>query len=128
MIGCEFPPKHILLNMKRKQDGVKPDTGAPVAVSGDHADQVVIRPLGAGQEVGRSCFLLRYQGKGVMFDCGIHPAYTGKLCCAKLLVCSVQSTFPMKERAGTRQCAYVADICTCIYVYRLLVYSPGQLS
>jgi predicted metal-dependent RNase len=41
-------------------------------------DEVVIRPLGAGQEVGRSCFVLRYQGKGVMFDCGIHPAYSGK--------------------------------------------------
>jgi predicted metal-dependent RNase len=40
-------------------------------------DEVVIRPLGAGQEVGRSCYVLRYQGKGVMFDCGIHPAYSG---------------------------------------------------
>lgn len=65
--------------MKRKQDGARPEKGAAAGESGDHADQVTIRPLGAGQEVGRSCFLLRYQGKGVMFDCGIHPAYTGSL-------------------------------------------------
>ena len=40
-------------------------------------DNVIIKPLGAGQEVGRSCYVLRYQGKGVMFDCGIHPAHSG---------------------------------------------------
>ncbi|TPX56215.1 hypothetical protein PhCBS80983_g04700 [Powellomyces hirtus] len=34
-------------------------------------------PLGAGQEVGRSCLLLEYKGKTIMLDCGLHPAYTG---------------------------------------------------
>jgi cleavage and polyadenylation specificity factor subunit 3 len=35
-------------------------------------EQMEIIPLGAGCEVGRSCILLRYMGKTIMFDCGIH--------------------------------------------------------
>jgi cleavage and polyadenylation specificity factor subunit 3 len=34
-------------------------------------------PLGAGNEVGRSCHLLRYANLTVMLDCGIHPAHPG---------------------------------------------------
>ncbi|EKE40943.1 hypothetical protein ENUP19_0054G0033 [Entamoeba nuttalli] len=33
-----------------------------------------IRPLGAGREVGRSCFILKYMGHNIMLDCGVHPA------------------------------------------------------
>eukprot|EP00873_Tetraselmis_striata_P009977 jgi/Tetstr1/430241/TSEL_020069.t1 len=40
-------------------------------------DVVTITPLGAGQEVGRSCIILSYRGKNVMLDCGIHPGYSG---------------------------------------------------
>ena len=40
-------------------------------------DIMEITPLGAGQEVGRSCVLLKFRGKQIMFDCGIHPAFTG---------------------------------------------------
>jgi hypothetical protein len=40
-------------------------------------DMVSITPLGAGQEVGRSCIIVRYLGKTVMLDCGIHPGYSG---------------------------------------------------
>jgi len=36
-----------------------------------------ITPLGAGNEVGRSCCVVRFRGKVVMFDCGIHPAHSG---------------------------------------------------
>eukprot|EP01091_Cochliopodium_minus_P003871 TRINITY_DN13824_c0_g1_i1.p1 TRINITY_DN13824_c0_g1~~TRINITY_DN13824_c0_g1_i1.p1 ORF type:complete len:798 (-),score=235.32 TRINITY_DN13824_c0_g1_i1:42-2435(-) len=36
-----------------------------------------ITPYGAGSEVGRSCILLSFQGKTIMLDCGIHPAYNG---------------------------------------------------
>jgi len=36
-----------------------------------------ITPLGAGSEVGRSCVLLTYKNKTIMFDCGVHPAYSG---------------------------------------------------
>jgi cleavage and polyadenylation specificity factor subunit 3 len=36
-----------------------------------------IRPIGAGEEVGRSCCLLKFMGKTVLFDCGVHPAYSG---------------------------------------------------
>jgi cleavage and polyadenylation specificity factor subunit 3 len=40
-------------------------------------NEVQIIPLGAGQEVGRSCIIVRYLGKTVMLDCGIHPGYAG---------------------------------------------------
>lgn len=33
--------------------------------------------VGAGNEVGRSCILMKFRGKTLMLDCGIHPAYTG---------------------------------------------------
>lgn len=40
-------------------------------------DVLEITPLGAGSEVGRSCCVLKFRGKTVMFDCGIHPAHSG---------------------------------------------------
>eukprot|EP00887_Chlorella_sp_A99_P001920 scaffold18.g1920.t1 len=49
--------------------------GSPSSVEGLH--QLSITPLGAGQEVGRSCIIVKYQGKTVMLDCGIHPGYAG---------------------------------------------------
>lgn len=36
-----------------------------------------ITPLGAGQEVGRSCILLQFKGRNVMLDCGCHPGREG---------------------------------------------------
>ncbi|KAH9751183.1 cleavage and polyadenylation specificity factor subunit 3-I [Citrus sinensis] len=47
---------------------------APVSREGD---QLIITPLGAGNEVGRSCVYMSYKGKTILFDCGIHPAYSG---------------------------------------------------
>eukprot|EP01112_Ceratiomyxa_fruticulosa_P017307 TRINITY_DN5369_c0_g1_i1.p1 TRINITY_DN5369_c0_g1~~TRINITY_DN5369_c0_g1_i1.p1 ORF type:complete len:656 (-),score=124.00 TRINITY_DN5369_c0_g1_i1:17-1984(-) len=38
------------------------------------AIQVV--PLGAGQDVGRSCVIVTIGGKNIMFDCGMHMSYT----------------------------------------------------
>lgn len=49
------------------------ETGAPT----DGDDMLEIMPLGAGSEVGRSCVLAKYKGKSVMFDCGVHPGYSG---------------------------------------------------
>jgi cleavage and polyadenylation specificity factor subunit 3 len=60
-------------------------------------DLLEITPLGAGNEVGRSCHILRFKGKTIMvgcecasapcaraltprasqLDCGVHPAYSG---------------------------------------------------
>ncbi|GLJ12700.1 hypothetical protein SUGI_0196200 [Cryptomeria japonica] len=40
-------------------------------------DQLLVTPLGAGSEVGRSCVYMTYKDKTVLFDCGIHPAYSG---------------------------------------------------
>ena len=44
----------------------------------EESDQLIIKPLGAGQEVGRSCIMLEYKGKKIMLDCGIHPGMTGE--------------------------------------------------
>lgn len=33
--------------------------------------------LGAGQEVGRSCCVLKYRGKTIVCDAGVHPAHHG---------------------------------------------------
>ncbi|KAJ7175294.1 beta-lactamase-like protein [Mycena filopes] len=41
------------------------------------APTLSITLLGAGQEVGRSCCVLRYRGKTVVCDAGIHPAHSG---------------------------------------------------
>eukprot|EP00760_Papus_ankaliazontas_P001581 PhM_4_TR10516/c0_g1_i1/m.5424/K14403/CPSF3, YSH1; cleavage and polyadenylation specificity factor subunit 3 len=46
-------------------------------VGGDGTGTVEVLPLGSGGEVGRSCVIVSYKGKRVMFDCGIHPALNG---------------------------------------------------
>jgi cleavage and polyadenylation specificity factor subunit 3 len=51
----------------------KPQTEAVA----DEQDLVKITPLGAGNEVGRSCIVLQYKGKNIMLDCGLHPAHSG---------------------------------------------------
>jgi cleavage and polyadenylation specificity factor subunit 3 len=56
---------------KRK---VVPPTLVP---AGNESDMLKITPLGAGQEVGRSCILVEYKSKTILLDCGLHPAYTG---------------------------------------------------
>ena len=62
-----FPPPHVVVgNNKRK------------AVQVNVGDDIMeIIPLGAGQEVGRSCMVLKFKGRTIMFDCGIHPGYSG---------------------------------------------------
>ncbi|KAL6176374.1 hypothetical protein ACLB2K_053008 [Fragaria x ananassa] len=40
-------------------------------------DKLIVTPLGAGNEVGRSCVYMSYKGKTALFDCGIHPAFSG---------------------------------------------------
>ncbi|KAF2069479.1 hypothetical protein CYY_009201 [Polysphondylium violaceum] len=50
----------------------------PMKDGGTEDDDILeIKPIGSGNEVGRSCVLLKYKGKTIMFDCGVHPAYTG---------------------------------------------------
>ena len=39
----------------------------------EDSDRMTIRPLGAGQEVGRSCHYLEFKDKRILLDCGIHP-------------------------------------------------------
>jgi hypothetical protein len=56
--------------MKRKSDVVLSGSGAASASSaeGQHVvDTLTIQPLGAGQEVGRSCIILRHKNKTIMY-------------------------------------------------------------
>lgn len=41
-----------MANLKRKPDSIP-----------EESDVLLIRPLGAGQEVGRSCIMLEFKGK-----------------------------------------------------------------
>ncbi|KAG5846794.1 cleavage and polyadenylation specificity factor subunit 3 [Anguilla anguilla] len=50
---------------------------ADISVPAEESDQLLIRPLGAGQEVGRSCIILEFKGRKIMLDCGIHPGLEG---------------------------------------------------
>ncbi|XP_048531521.1 cleavage and polyadenylation specificity factor subunit 3-I isoform X3 [Triticum urartu] len=54
-----------------------PPAGKRPASGGREGDHMVITPLGAGGEVGRSCVHMSFKGRTVLFDCGIHPAYSG---------------------------------------------------
>ena len=37
--------------------------------------KIKITPLGAGQDVGRSCVIVELNNKKIMFDCGMHMGY-----------------------------------------------------
>lgn len=56
---------------------------------------IQIVPLGAGQDVGRSCILVTIGGKNIMLDCGMHMGFNGKptspLPCVPLLLSFVLS-------------------------------------
>jgi len=56
---------------------VKPGTELPAADTSAESDVWRMTPLGAGQEVGRSCHLLEFKGKKILLDCGIHPGLNG---------------------------------------------------
>ena len=43
--------------------------------SNDLSTNIKVTPLGAGQDVGRSCILVTLNGKNIMFDCGMHMGY-----------------------------------------------------
>ena len=52
--------------------------GAGAGAAPNPEDVLRITPLGSGCEVGRSCHLIRFKGKTVLLDCGIHPGYSGQ--------------------------------------------------
>lgn len=41
------------------------------------ASTLYFKPLGAGNEVGRSCLILRFKGLCIMLDCGVLPSFSG---------------------------------------------------
>jgi integrator complex subunit 11 len=47
----------------------------PFTSNGGGSDEIRVTPLGAGQDVGRSCLLVAIGGKHIMLDCGMHMGY-----------------------------------------------------
>ena len=37
--------------------------------------EIKVTPLGAGQDVGRSCLLVNIGSKNIMLDCGMHMGF-----------------------------------------------------
>ena len=69
---CRLPPPAPLpLPLHRRSPAPPPLRLTPRAAPQD--DTLEIMPLGAGQEVGRSCIICKFKDKTVMFDCGLHP-------------------------------------------------------
>jgi predicted metal-dependent RNase len=40
---------------------------------------IKVVPLGAGQDVGRSCILVSMGGKNIMLDCGMHMGFNDEV-------------------------------------------------
>ena len=63
----------------------------------DPPPTIQVLPLGAGQEVGRSCVIVGIGGRTLMFDCGMHMGYSDSRRCVFVAVVVGQ-----KEGAGGR--------------------------
>ncbi|GAA5925667.1 cleavage polyadenylation factor subunit YSH1 [Sporobolomyces koalae] len=52
---------------------------ATISPEGVHGldDEMTVQLLGAGQEVGRSCCVIKYKGRTIVCDAGVHPAFSG---------------------------------------------------
>jgi len=48
-----------------------------MAETNTDGDTLIIKPLGAGQEVGRSCVYIQFKGKKILCDFGLHPGLNG---------------------------------------------------
>ncbi|KDE09187.1 hypothetical protein MVLG_00509 [Microbotryum lychnidis-dioicae p1A1 Lamole] len=53
-----------------------PVISAPGIIQGID-DEMHVQMLGAGQEVGRSCCVIKYKGRTIVCDTGVHPAFSG---------------------------------------------------
>jgi cleavage and polyadenylation specificity factor subunit 3 len=49
----------------------------PANTSRPIEDEIQVQMLGSGQEVGRSCCLLKYRGRTIVCDAGSHPGLPG---------------------------------------------------
>ncbi len=49
---------------------------------------IKVTPLGAGQDVGRSCILISFGGKNIMLDCGMHMGYNDDV-----IICCLPTTY-----------------------------------
>ena len=53
----------------------KGDEGKGGGGGGSDDGGIMVLPLGAGQDVGRSCIIVEMNGRTIMFDCGMHMGY-----------------------------------------------------
>jgi hypothetical protein len=74
---------------------------------------IKVVPLGAGQDVGRSCVLVTLGGKTIMFDCGIHMGYTDERRCAPLWCpTAMAALLPYGVQLHWQSCAFMVSDCT----------------
>jgi cleavage and polyadenylation specificity factor subunit 3 len=52
---------------------ISPASGIPLTLT----SEMTVQMLGAGQEVGRSCCVIKYAGRTIVCDAGVHPAFSG---------------------------------------------------
>ena len=88
------------------------------------AYQLSVTPLGAGQEVGRSCIIVKYRGKTVMLDCGIHPGFTG-LASLPFLDEVRQRSAPSGAPAGWMPCEWTQRVLLLRLLLLLLLLAAG---
>lgn len=58
-------------------DAVVSSKGVSTSSTSKLDDEIQITMLGSGQEVGRSCCLIKYRGRTIVCDAGSHPGLPG---------------------------------------------------
>ena len=117
----------------------KEDLAAPPTVEND---QIELFPLGAAQEVGRSCFLLAVEGFLLMLDCGIHPLYNDhrrfpKFDQAAAFICRKRRQFASgrpdnantsaEREAGNKSLSELLDMVDCVLITHFHLDHAGAL-
>lgn len=59
--------------MLTDEKNFSPHIDAPI--SSLNMTEIKVVPLGAGQDVGRSCIIVTIGGKNIMLDCGMHMGF-----------------------------------------------------
>jgi cleavage and polyadenylation specificity factor subunit 3 len=74
LLASQYPP---IMASKRSHTAMTAKAQDADSEPVSPEDELMFVALGGGNEVGRSCHILKYKGKTVMLDAGIHPAYDG---------------------------------------------------
>ncbi|KQK75850.1 Integrator complex subunit 11 [Amazona aestiva] len=85
--------------------------------------EIKVTPLGAGQDVGRSCILVSIAGKNVMLDCGMHMGYNDDW--ITWVFTSLQRRFP--DFSYITQNGRLTDFLDCVIISHFHLDHCGAL-